>query len=129
MERDRFREISLSLESWRFSRKGTESYMSELHAAAAALGISDDEMFDFFKEILSFRLTQQWQTQARAATERLTSKSVEELEISVRSYNCLKNANIQTVEQIKNMTDEELLKVKNMGSKSLKEIREAIARL
>ena len=54
------------------------------------------------------------------------AKSVEELELSVRSYNCLKNANIQTIAELVQKTDSEMLKTRNFGRKSLNEIREIL---
>ena len=53
-------------------------------------------------------------------------KSVEELELSVRSYNCLKNANIQTIAELVTKTDGEMLKTRNFGRKSLNEIKEIL---
>ena len=54
-------------------------------------------------------------------------KSVEELELSVRSYNCLKNANIRTLRELVQKTEGEMLKTKNFGRKSLNEIKEILA--
>jgi len=56
-----------------------------------------------------------------------TSTSVEELELSVRSYNCLKNANIQTIGELVQKTEAEMLKTKNFGRKSLNEIKEILS--
>ena len=56
-------------------------------------------------------------------------KSVEELELSVRSYNCLKNADIQTIRDLVQKTESEMLKTKNFGKKSLEEIKEVLAEL
>jgi len=53
-------------------------------------------------------------------------KSVEELELSVRSYNCLKNANIRTLADLVQKTEQEMLRTKNFGRKSLNEIKEII---
>ena len=53
-------------------------------------------------------------------------KSVEELELSVRSYNCLKNANIQTIAELVQKTDSEMLRTRNFGRKSLNEIKEIL---
>ncbi len=50
-------------------------------------------------------------------------RSVDELELSVRSYNCLKNANIQTIGELVQKTDAEMLKTRNFGKKSLNEIK------
>jgi len=53
-------------------------------------------------------------------------KNVEELELSVRSYNCLKNANIRTLAELVQKTEQEMLRTKNFGRKSLNEIKEII---
>jgi DNA-directed RNA polymerase subunit alpha len=60
-----------------------------------------------------------------ASNENL-DKSVEELELSVRSYNCLKNANIRTIRELVLKTEAEMLKTKNFGRKSLNEIKEIL---
>jgi DNA-directed RNA polymerase subunit alpha len=57
------------------------------------------------------------------------NRSVEELELSVRSYNCLKNANIQTIGELVQKTEPEMLKTKNFGRKSLNEIKEILAQM
>lgn len=57
------------------------------------------------------------------------SRSVEELELSVRSYNCLKNANIQTIGDLVQKTEGEMLRTKNFGRKSLNEIKEILSGL
>ena len=54
------------------------------------------------------------------------AKSVEELELSVRSYNCLKNANIETIAELVQKTDSEMLRTRNFGRKSLNEIKEIL---
>jgi len=58
--------------------------------------------------------------------ERL-AKSVDEMELSVRSYNCLKNANIRTIGELVQKTEVEMLKTKNFGRKSLNEIKEILS--
>jgi DNA-directed RNA polymerase subunit alpha len=62
----------------------------------------------------------------RAALNENLDKSVEELELSVRSYNCLKNANIRTIRELVGKTETEMLKTKNFGRKSLNEIKEIL---
>ena len=57
------------------------------------------------------------------------NRSVEELELSVRSYNCLKNANIQTIGDLVQKTEAEMLRTKNFGRKSLNEIKEILGAL
>jgi DNA-directed RNA polymerase subunit alpha len=56
-------------------------------------------------------------------------RSVEELELSVRSYNCLKNANIQTIRELVQKTENEMLRTKNFGRKSLNEIKEILTKM
>ncbi|HXT72105.1 MAG TPA: DNA-directed RNA polymerase subunit alpha [Vicinamibacterales bacterium] len=62
---------------------------------------------------------------SRSVNENL-DKSVEELELSVRSYNCLKNANIKTLRELVQKTEGDMLKTKNFGRKSLNEIKEIL---
>ena len=57
------------------------------------------------------------------------NRSVEELEVSVRSYNCLKNAEIRTIRDLVQRTEAEMLKTKNFGRKSLNEIKEILAEM
>jgi DNA-directed RNA polymerase subunit alpha len=59
----------------------------------------------------------------------ILNRSVEELELSVRSYNCLKNANIQTIGELVQKTEAEMLRTKNFGRKSLNEIKEILANM
>ena len=54
--------------------------------------------------------------------EKVLEMSIEDLELSVRSFNCLKRAGISTVEDITNMTESEMMKVRNLGKKSLDEV-------
>ena len=56
-------------------------------------------------------------------------KSVEELELSVRANNCLRNANITTIGELVQRTEAELMKTKNFGKKSLQEIKDVLARI
>ncbi len=57
------------------------------------------------------------------------NRSVNELELSVRAYNCLKNANIKTIRDLVQKTDTEMLKTKNFGRKSLNEIKEILVEM
>ncbi|MBQ7453265.1 MAG: DNA-directed RNA polymerase subunit alpha [Clostridia bacterium] len=54
--------------------------------------------------------------------QKLMEMSIEEMDLSVRSYNCLKRANINTVEDLTKKTEDDMLKVKNLGRKSLDEV-------
>lgn len=59
----------------------------------------------------------------------LLSRSVDELELSVRSHNCLKNANIRSIGELVQKTESEILKTKNFGRKSLNEIKEILQQM
>ena len=54
--------------------------------------------------------------------EKVLEMSIDELELSVRSYNCLKRAGINTVEELTNRTSDDMMKVRNLGRKSLEEV-------
>lgn len=61
--------------------------------------------------------------------ERIREMSIEELELSVRSSNCLRRANIDTVEKLTQKTEEDMIKVRNLGRKSLSEIKNKLAEI
>lgn len=61
--------------------------------------------------------------------EKMLEMTVEELDLSVRSYNCLKRANINTVEELTERTIEDMMKVRNLGKKSLEEVQQKLASL
>ncbi len=60
---------------------------------------------------------------------KLALMMLEDLDLSVRSYNCLKRASIQTVEELVNKTEDELMKVRNLGKKSFKEVKDKVEEL
>ena len=61
------------------------------------------------------------------ATNKFQNMTIDDLELSVRSFNCLKRAGIQTVEELMQKTEEDMMKVRNLGKKSLKEVKEVLA--
>ena len=61
--------------------------------------------------------------------EKVLEMNIDELELSVRSYNCLKRAGINTVEELCNKTSEDMMKVRNLGRKSLEEVLEKLREL
>ncbi len=61
--------------------------------------------------------------------EKVLEMSIDELELSVRSFNCLKRAGINTVEELINKTPEDMMKVRNLGRKSLEEVQAKISEL
>src|SRR5205823_5608688 len=100
-------------------------------APADALGLSAKLLKDHMNIFINF---EEEMEAAAADSDRKPeirnenlNRSVEELELSVRSYNCLKNANIQTIGELVQKTESEMLKTKNFGRKSLNEIKEILA--
>ena len=69
------------------------------------------------------------QTTINNSKEKVLEMTIEELDLSVRSFNCLKRASINTVEDLINKTEEEMIKVRNLGKKSLEEVIAKIASL
>jgi len=61
--------------------------------------------------------------------EKILEMSIEELDLSVRSFNCLKRANINTVEELVQKSEEDMMKVRNLGRKSLEEVAQKLAAL
>ena len=59
----------------------------------------------------------------------IRNMSIEEMDLSVRSYNCLKRAGINTVEELTNKTSDDMMKVRNLGRKSLEEVIEKLKEL
>ena len=64
---------------------------------------------------------------AEAQRDKVLEMTIEELDLSVRSFNCLKRANINTVEDLISKTEEEMMKVRNLGRKSEEEIVNKLA--
>jgi DNA-directed RNA polymerase subunit alpha len=113
----------LTLEVW------TNGAVSPQDAVGYAAKLLKDHMAIF----INFEETPE---QAEEVAERgldkmgeVLNRSVEELELSVRSYNCLKNANIQTIGELVQKTEAEMLRTKNFGRKSLNEIKEILANM
>ncbi len=111
----------LTLDVW------TNGAVSPQDAVGLAAKLLKDHMTIFinFEEAPEAEAVPQEQT-ISGRNENL-DRSVEELELSVRSYNCLKNANITTIRELVQKTEPEMLKTKNFGRKSLNEIKEILA--
>ena len=61
--------------------------------------------------------------------EKVLEMTIEELDLSVRSYNCLKRASINTVEELTEKTEDDMMKVRNLGKKSLEEVIQKLEEL
>lgn len=89
------------------------------------------EHFTLFKN-LSARVREQAseeEIEEKTEVERVLEMPIEELELSMRSFNCLKRAGINTVGELIQKTEEEISKVRNMGKKSLEEVRNKLAEM
>lgn len=64
-----------------------------------------------------------------AEKEKMLVMTIEELDLSVRSYNCLKRAGINTIQELTNKTESEMMKVRNLGRKSLEEVKNKLSNL
>ena len=106
----------LTLEVW------TDNTMSSRDALSLGAKILVDH-FTLFTD-LSENLTESSVVveKEEQQTNDLMSITIEELDLSVRSFNCLKRANINTVEDLVSKTQEEMIKVRNLGRKSLEEV-------
>jgi DNA-directed RNA polymerase subunit alpha len=106
----------------------TNGSVSPRDAVSLAAKLTRDHLNIFITlEDLGDQQSESASDQPRAVLNENLDKSVEELELSVRSYNCLKNANIRTIRELVQKTEAEMLKTKNFGRKSLNEIKEILS--
>lgn len=111
----------LTLEIW------TNGSITPQDALGLAAKLVKDHMQIFIQFEEKPEVTDEPQEIRQDAVLEHLGKSVDELELSVRSYNCLKNANIRTIGELVTRTEAEMLKTKNFGRKSLNEIKEILA--
>ena len=113
----------LTIEVW------TNGAISPADAIGQAAKLLKDHMAIFinFEELPE--TAEEPAERALSQMNEVLNRSVEELELSVRSYNCLKNANIQTIGDLVQKTEAEMLRTKNFGRKSLNEIKEILSGL
>ena len=106
----------LTLEVW------TDRTISARDAVSLGAKILRDHLdlfVDLSEEIGSKSLVVE---KAEAQHDKVLEMTIEELDFSVRSFNCLKRAGINTVEELCNRTSEDMMKVRNLGRKSLEEV-------
>src|SRR5579871_4041196 len=113
----------LTIEVW------TNGAISPADAIGQAAKLLKDHMAIFinFEELPES--SEEPAERALSQMNEVLNRSVEELELSVRSYNCLKNANIQTIGDLVQKSEAEMLRTKNFGRKSLNEIKEILSNL
>src|SRR5579875_3281302 len=113
----------LTIEVW------TNGAISPQDAIGQAAKLLKDHMTIFINFEETPEVVEEPAERAANQMNEVLNRSVEELELSVRSYNCLKNANIQTIGDLVQKTEAEMLRTKNFGRKSLNEIKEILAGL
>jgi DNA-directed RNA polymerase subunit alpha len=115
----------LTLEVW------TDGSILPEDAVAYAAKILKEQMTIFinFDEELEPEPVRKTEEKEKPKFNENLYRSVEELELSVRSANCLKNANIVKIYQLVSKTEAEMLKTKNFGRKSLNEIKEVLSEM
>jgi DNA-directed RNA polymerase subunit alpha len=111
----------LTLEVW------TNGCVKPQDAVGLAAKLLKDHMAIFINFEEGEESLEEEQPKKEIKTNEYLDRSVEELELSVRSNNCLKNANIKTIRDLVQKTESEMLKTKNFGRKSLNEIKEILA--
>ncbi|MBN2429855.1 MAG: DNA-directed RNA polymerase subunit alpha [Acidobacteria bacterium] len=113
----------LILEVW------TNGTIEPADAVGQAAKILKDHMYLFIEFEEEVEEEEEEVSEEDTILNEFLQKSVDELELSVRSYNCLKNAEIRTIADLVQKTEAEMLKTKNFGRKSLNEIKEVLAEM
>ena len=113
----------LSIEVW---TDGTISAKEAVSFAAKILTEHLNLFVDLSDEVSN---TEIMVTTDNSAKEKVLEMAIEELDLSVRSFNCLKRAGINTVEDLINKTEDDMMKVRNLGRKSLDEVVNKLASL
>ena len=113
----------LTIEVW------TDGSVTPEDAVAFAAKIMKDQLSIFINFEETEEPVEETVSEEAAKMNENLDKSVDELELSVRSANCLQNANIRYIGELVQKTEAEMLKTKNFGRKSLKEIKEILAEM
>lgn len=108
----------------------TNGTVTPLQAISKAAG----EMIDYLDVIVplaDLNLEESFMVQQPQVEEEseVNTMMIEDLDLSVRSYNCLKRAGIQTVDELTQKTEDEMMHIKNLGKKSLKEVKDKMYQL
>ena len=108
----------------------TDGSLTPSEALALAAKILSDHLRIFEK---ANEITDEMESVMKSTSSEVVNKGmimmIEDLDLSVRSYNCLKRAGIQTVEELTQKSEDDMMRVRNLGKKSLKEVRDKLAEL
>jgi len=100
------------------------------HEAVAKAAKILVEHLNTFVELSDFAMNMEVMSETEEDTSnKVLDMTIEELDLSVRSYNCLKRAGIQTVQELASKSEDDMIKVRNLGKKSLKEVKEKLIEL
>ncbi|AZI18959.1 DNA-directed RNA polymerase subunit alpha [Limosilactobacillus fermentum] len=113
----------LTLDVW------TNGSLTPTEAISLAAKILTEHLTIFVNLTEEAQVTQVMVEREETHQEKVLDKTIEELDLSVRSYNCLKRADIQTVKDLTERTEADMMKVRNLGTKSLDEIKLKLAEL
>ena len=100
----------------------TNGVINVKEAVSLAAKILSDHLYLFVELSDEAKNTDVMVESKEAVKEKVLDMTIEELDMSVRSFNCLKRAGIDTVEDLINRTEEDMIKVRNLGKKSLEEV-------
>lgn len=108
----------------------TNGTISPLQAISQAAGVMVDHL-DALIPLADLHLEESFVVQQphEEDVKKVNTMMIEDLDLSVRSYNCLKRAGIQTVDELTQKTEDEMMHVKNLGKKSLKEVKDKMYQL
>ena len=110
----------LTLEVW------TDSTISARDAVSLGAKILSDHLSLFTNLSETVASASTVVEKPESSTNKVLQMTIDELDLSVRSFNCLKRANINTVEDLISKTGEDMMKVRNMGKKSLDEVQKKL---
>lgn len=113
----------LTLEVW------TNGIMSAKEAVSQAANLLNEHLKLFIELSDEASIAEVLVEKDDKGKEKILEMTIEELDLSVRSFNCLKRAGINTVDDLINKSEEEMMKVRNLGKKSFEEVREKLQSL
>ena len=111
----------LTLEVW------TDGTISAKEAVSMAAKLLNEHLNLFVDLSEETNVVEMMEKKKKKGKEKILEMTIEELDLSVRSFNCLKRANINTVEDLISKTEDEMMKVRNLGRKSLEEVINKLA--
>ena len=106
----------LTMEIW------TDGSIEPLEAMSLSAKIMTEHLDIFVNLTDEAKMLKSW-SKKKKHKRKMLEMTIEELDLSVRSYNCLKRAGINTVQELTNKSEPEMIKVRNLGRKSLEEVK------